>query len=429
MRRLPLILLCSAWFCEARQNVETAPQGDTFKFESKLNVVLVPVQVRNAHGEAVGNLKKEDFQVFDKDKLQVLTGFTIQKRALTSPGEEVPTPAPLPLAPDATNASAAVPARFIVFLFDDLHLGTADLAQAQKASTRMLAASLAESDVAAVLSTSGRTNSGLTRDRAKLAAAILRLHEQRIYRQVGPQCPDVSYYQADLILNRDDAGAFETAVQDAFACANLDRRMRSAAEQLAHTSASMSLAVGDQGTRATLQLIKLVLKKLAALPGQHTLILISPGFFSMTPEALSEKSEIVDMAAQANVTISALDARGLYVSDFDASEPGGSSQALQKKSEYRRESMSADEDVMAELAEGTGGTYFHNSNDLSGGFRNLTLAPEYLYLLEFTPQDVKPDGSFHRVKVKVDQTGLKLQARRGYYAPKASKKKPSPGAL
>jgi VWFA-related protein len=78
---------------------------------------------------------------------------------------------------------------------------------------------------------------------------------------------------------------------------------------------------------------------------------------------------------------------------------------------------------MAELADGTGGTYFHNSNDLDAGFRKLTLAPEYLYLLEFTPQDVKQDGSYHRLKVKVDESGLKLQARRGYYAPKASKKK------
>jgi hypothetical protein len=51
------------------------------------------------------------------------------------------------------------------------------------------------------------------------------------------------------------------------------------------------------------------------------------------------------------------------------------------------------------------------------------LAPEYLYLLEFTPQDTKQDGSYHRLKVKVDQDGLKLQARHGYFALKASKKK------
>jgi VWFA-related protein len=199
--------------------------------------------------------------------------------------------------------------------------------------------------------------------------------------------------------------------------------MRDVAERMARTSASQALALGDQGARVTLDVVKLVVKKMATLPGQHTLILISPGFLSMTSEALTVKSEIMDMAAQANVTISALDARGLYVAGFDASEPGGAPQVMQMKSGYKRDSMTADENVMAELADGTGGTYFHNSNDLAGGFRKLTLAPEYLYLLEFSPQDVKQDGSYHHLKVKVDQDGMKLQARRGYFALKANKKK------
>ena len=86
--------------------------------------------------------------------------------------------------------------------------------------------------------------------------------------------------------------------------------------------------------------------------------------------------------------------------------------------------MTLNENVMAELADGTGGTFFHNSNDLEGGFKKLTEAPEYLYLLEFSPKDVKQDGSYHALKVKVNQDGLKLQARRGYFAEKPSKKTP-----
>jgi VWFA-related protein len=420
VRRLVLILLCGATFCEALQNVETRPQGDTFKFESKLNVVLVPVQVRDSHGQAVGTLKKEDFQVFDKDKLQVLSGFTVQKRAVFS-GEDVPKAAE-PLAPAGTDNPAAVPTRFIVFLFDDLHLSTADLILVQRSATKMLAGSLGENDMAAVLSTSGQTNSGMTRDQAKLAAAIMSLREQRIFHP-GRLCPDVSYYQADLILNKFDPNALSVAAQEAIVCASLDPRMISVAEEMARSAAGESLRLGEQGTRTSLKMLELVVKKMGALPGQHTLILVSPGFLSLTPEALTDKSEIMDIAAQSNVTISALDARGLYTSDFDASEPGGPSRVVQSKSKFHRESLSADEDVMAELADGTGGTYFHNSNDLDAGFRKLTLAPEYLYLLEFTPQDVKQDGSYHRLKVKVDESGLKLQARRGYYAPRASKKK------
>ena len=45
--------------------------------------------------------------------------------------------------------------------------------------------------------------------------------------------------------------------------------------------------------------------------------------------------------------------------------------------------------------------------------------PEYSYVLAFTPQNLKLDGSFHSLKVKVDSPQkLTLQARRGYYAPK-----------
>jgi hypothetical protein len=59
----------------------------------------------------------------------------------------------------------------VIFLFDDLNLSSSDLMLAQKAATKVLETSLPASDTAAVLSTSG-TNTGLTRDRAKLQQAI-----------------------------------------------------------------------------------------------------------------------------------------------------------------------------------------------------------------------------------------------------------------
>ena len=78
---------------------------------------------------------------------------------------------------------------------------------------------------------------------------------------------------------------------------------------------------------------------------------------------------------------------------------------------------------MAELADGSGGTYFHNSNDLLAGFKDLAAAPEYVYILELALDNVKPDGTYHRLRVKVDRSGLQLQARRGYFAPKPEKVK------
>src|SRR6202034_169119 len=152
--------------------------------------------------------------------------------------------------------------------------------------------------------------------------------------------------------------------------------------------------------------------------------LISPGFFTMTPEAMAEKSQILDLAARSDVTISAMDVRGLYTTEMHASDRGGSSaQDLMpgKHAQYRADMMNFDQDVMSELADGTGGTYIHDTNDLEGGFQRLAAAPEDVYLLELSLEKVKLDGTYHRLKIKVDQGGLTLQARRGYFAPKKEK--------
>jgi hypothetical protein len=73
---------------------------------------------------------------------------------------------------------------------------------------------------------------------------------------------------------------------------------------------------------------------------------------------------------------------------------------------------------MAELADATGGTFFENSNDLNKGMKDLATVPEVYYVLAFSPQNLKPDGSYHGLKVALrNRPGLSARARRGYYAP------------
>jgi len=75
--------------------------------------------------------------------------------------------------------------------------------------------------------------------------------------------------------------------------------------------------------------------------------------------------------------------------------------------------------VLADFAAGTGGTFFHNSNDLAGGLKRLGTAPEISYMLGFSPQNQKMDGKFHTIKVTITRKEkYNIQARRGYYAPK-----------
>ncbi len=83
--------------------------------------------------------------------------------------------------------------------------------------------------------------------------------------------------------------------------------------------------------------------------------------------------------------------------------------------------MSLNEAIMTEFANGTGGAYFHNSNDLDGGLKSLIQVPEYLYVLDFSPSMQRPDDRFHALKVVVDRENTKVQARKGYFVPKPVK--------
>jgi hypothetical protein len=77
-----------------------------------------------------------------------------------------------------------------------------------------------------------------------------------------------------------------------------------------------------------------------------------------------------------------------------------------------------EEDVLAELAFGTGGVFFHNNNDLVEGFKRVAARPEFMYVLGFSPQNLKLDGRLHNLKITLRSPAkLDLQARKGYYAP------------
>jgi len=165
-RVLPVLLLLAS---------PLRSQSDAPQFGSSLNVVVVPVVVRDRHGQPVRTLGKDDFQVFDNGKLQTLTGFTLEKRGAPDAATA------LHASPDGlANPTAApgTPSRFILFLFDDVHLAAEDLVRVKDACTRMLSESLTESDAGGVFSVSGRTNSGITMDRSKLMQAIAGIQPQ-----------------------------------------------------------------------------------------------------------------------------------------------------------------------------------------------------------------------------------------------------------
>jgi VWFA-related protein len=295
--------------------------------------------------------------------------------------------------------------------------------QVRIAAERHIDESLVPTDRAAIFTTSGRTTLDFTDDRAKLHATLLRLSPQPIARAMSQLCPDISYYQADLIFNQNDPMALQAAVQDTIACMTLDPTDSSSvqmAQSISRSTASQVLNTGESETRAALRSLRDAVRRISAMPGQRSIILISPGFLTLF-DLYQDKTEIIDRAIRSNVIISSLNARGLYtiVPFGDASQPSPQSAAGSiMRSQYLLASAHAEEDVLAEFAYGTGGLFFHNNNDLFEGFKRLAARPEFVYVLGFSPQNLKLDGRLHTLKVTLrNSSKLELQARNGYYAP------------
>ncbi|HEY3706555.1 MAG TPA: VWA domain-containing protein [Terracidiphilus sp.] len=399
--------------------------------------VAVPVVVRDKKGHALGGLSKTDFTVLDNGKPCDIVGFTVVKA--TASDEQKAGPSNPQVGASASPAGVPAPAqnRFVVFLFDDRHMDSSDLSNAQNAAIKMLDQPLADGEYADVLSFMG-TNSGFTRDRAALQATIKKLAVHRSTQHSKDDCPDVDYFSADRIINKHDSEEFQIAVRKAMDCSGIQTFSPSSSpssgidnanspyERMAASAASHALAVGEEDARMSLMSIDSVVKAMARLPGQRTLILVSPGFLAISPDAMGFKSLVFNQAAAASVVINALDARGLYVGNVSASE-GGSGVAVSQMngslSQDRLSSMESSENVMAEMAEGTGGTFFHNNNDLQGGLQNLAAPPDYLYLLEISLKHARKNGAYHALRVKVNEPGTEVQARRGYVAAKPEKGK------
>jgi len=388
-------------------------------FKVNVRLVEVHVVVRDSKGKAIGTLRKEDFQLFDDRKPQIITKFSVQKPGLQVAREEQ-TSQPLTSTADVPTTPPDVAERYIAYVFDDVHLEFGDLALVRKAAENNLD-TLRPTDRAAIFTVSGQNNLDFTDDRAKLRDALGRMMPRPLAVGRVNDCPKMSYYIADLILNKNDPQALATVAADVLDCQfDNDSRFQSQSQAIAQQAAAQGLIEGEAETHLALTSLKDVVRRISAAPGQRCIVLVSPGF--ITPQQEYDTDNIIDRAMHANITISALDARGLYVV-----MPGGDiSQRMPRNTAvagieglYQISSASADADVMAFLADATGGVFFHNNNDLVEGFRRVASTPEYYYVLAFSPQNLKLNGHFHNLKVTLKTTEkYSIQARRGYFAPK-----------
>jgi VWFA-related protein len=153
---------------------------------------------------------------------------------------------------------------------------------------------------------------------------------------------------------------------------------------------------------------KLIAKHLEGLPGRKKLIWFSSSFPAeysyegrrnrTTQIEIREYSGPIEKAAQAlnqaNVAVYPIDPRNPYDGGFGATGI----------------------DTMNLFAGKTGGKAFYVINDMEAAIKTIEQDDEVTYMLGFYPQDVKLDGTFHSLSVKVTRPGVEVRSRKGYFA-------------
>jgi VWFA-related protein len=452
MTRMVAVTILVAALGLAQQNTAELTQQDApLTFTTGTNLVLVPAVVRDANGHAVGTMTKDDFQLFDKGKAVTISKFSVEKAEAPPvlPDTSVQTDANgNPQSKPAGQPGQPVASHFIMWLFDDVHLSFGDLAQVREAAKKVLKDSFEPGTRAAIYTTSNHNSLDFTDDVAKLAATMDEIKPWPTIPADGATrpCPDIGYFQADRIINANDQQALTAAEASFLTCpqasgtaieANEARKamlsqpnsgitnqdivnlVQSQIDTPLRMETLKTLEIGFQDTRNGLLVLKGLIRRMSAMPGSRTIVLVSPGFYLVDAHRLDEM-DIINNAIRNNVVVSTLDARGVYTVT-----PGGKAGDAPRNldpatqtliEQYDHQQMLANQDILQELGQDTGGTFFHNSNDFYAGLKQIATQPEYIYVLGFAPQNLKFDGSYHTLKVAL-KNGAKyeMEARRGYF--------------
>jgi VWFA-related protein len=440
------VLFCAALILAAQSplsaqevRVSSRPYAPSpFVLRVDTNLVETGVVVRDYRGHAIAGLTQGDFKIFDDGKEREITAFSVEtsasarKSIATASGVAPASPAATEQPPQPPSATPVIEPRYVALLFDDVHTRHGDLAHARVAAERFVREALQPGDRVAIFTTSGTRVLAFTADTAKLIGGIEKLSEHPRMDENGvAPCPRITPYQAYLIVSLDPS-ALHAAMDEANSC--LESPSNGHGE--VSTNITTTLAPGSQAVRVqaeqtwdqvktisqgTLDAIGDVVDELAKMPGGRVLLLASSGFLAETLEY--DQSRIIDKARAANVVINALDAKGLF-SETSVRTPEQlenlSALPLSTATFEVRTQLSALETAntpLINLAQSTGGLFFHNSNDLTLGFRELAAVPEISYRLGFRPGE-GGQGRYHKLQVKLIRPGSNLvQARRGYFAP------------
>jgi len=424
---LLLATLCMAADKTPKKDPATPTKDDksgTFTFKVPVDVVVVNAIVTDKQGNPVKDLKVDDFRVYEDGKLQPIHTFALESyKATQGPAQTPGKPTGAPTTEDPGSAQS----RMISIVVDDLATSAPEFFMyAQQALKKLLASGVEPSDLISLTTASGSVNQPFTSDRELLMSLVEDLHK-KVQRAgtVKSQCPELTDTQAEQIRNnQSDPTPLRVAIAETILCQHLENvpNPEQTAEPMVRSAAAQQFEENQHRYRSLLTSLKQYLRSLRHFEGRKSLILISDGFLSNYVRY--ELQDVTDMALRSGVIFNTVDVRGLFTTNYQASDQvtvGNDQETfvlLSRKPQMRINDMGEQELPLRQLSSETGGMHIGNTNDLAAGMRKIIDSQSFYYILSYATPSAKSDGRYHKIKLEVTRPGLNVTYRKGYYAPK-----------
>ncbi|MGH9410179.1 MAG: VWA domain-containing protein [Vicinamibacterales bacterium] len=370
----------------------------TFKVE--VNYVEIDATVTDAQGRFVRTLTKDDFQIFEDDRPQHVSAFSMVDIPIERADPPLFAAAPVP--PDVVSNRRPFDGRVFMLVLDDLHTKFSDTLRTRTAATQFVERYVGANDMVAIVNTSGSTKAmqEFTGDH--------RLLVQAIDRAMG--------------VKADSATA--AALQDY--AMNSNSRLSSTT-----INADSNQVERYMNARNALRTLTNVSDYLAGIRGRRkALVYFSEGINynttsisdSRAAEIQRETQDLIAAATRANVSIYGVDPRGLVTGMEDTLEMGSFPSDNSIKPTDLVDEMRTEQDSLRVVSNETGGFAVLNQNDFRNGFSRILDDNSSYYVLGYYASNDKPDGRFRKVQVRVVKPGLIVHARTGYVAPSSKSK-------
>ncbi len=374
--------------------------------KAQARAVLIDVVVTKGNQPAL-HLQQQDFQVLDNGKPQTIDFFQESTAPSTAAAPITP-----PLPPrEFTNQPTTPPGdQVTVLLLDKLNTRTADQA-AFLEGVRGFVRGLRTGTPVAVFTLTSRLHlvQGFTGDPARLQAAMS-----------GKSAPEPGN-TAFAHTAQDDA---MDRVQAAGMAAFLGIRDDSAAP--------MNQFRANERSSLTLQALNQLSRFLAGIPGRKNLIWYASDFpLAIFPDARAGQTLAQDRALSSELRTTAALLAAARVAVYPVSAAGiandtwtqaadkvesASIDGMQQQTASDQGARAANIAAMEQIATDTGGRAIYTTNNLDKATTDAMQNGAHYYTLAYTPTNLQPDGSFHRIEVRLQDHKEKLEYRRGYFA-------------